>query len=108
MYIIGIIIKLLVTHIDGAILNFYKSIFPCYCFCFSILEKFEPPEILSVKKITGVKQLLTVTWKMPEKIIPSQDLICQVQYRNLYSNSSVSYINFLMNVSFFVTNFFML
>ncbi|XP_009270796.1 PREDICTED: interleukin-31 receptor subunit alpha [Aptenodytes forsteri] len=52
------------------------------------IEKFEPPEILSVKKITGVKQLLTLTWKMPEKIIPSQDLICRVQYRNLYSNSS--------------------
>lgn len=52
------------------------------------IEKFEPPEILSVKKITGIKQLLTVTWKMPEKIIPSQDLICQVRYRNLYSNSS--------------------
>ncbi|KAM6226562.1 interleukin-31 receptor subunit alpha isoform 1-T4 [Spheniscus humboldti] len=52
------------------------------------IEKFEPPEILSVKKITGIKQLLTVTWKMPEKIIPSQDLICRVQYRNLYSNSS--------------------
>uniref|UniRef100_A0A8D0KTS6 Interleukin 31 receptor A n=1 Tax=Strix occidentalis caurina TaxID=311401 RepID=A0A8D0KTS6_STROC len=61
-------------------------------------KKFEPPEILSVKKITGIKQLLTVTWKMPEKIIPSQDLICQVQYRNLYSNSSVSYINFFLNV----------
>ncbi|XP_010191138.1 PREDICTED: interleukin-31 receptor subunit alpha [Mesitornis unicolor] len=52
------------------------------------IEKFEPPEILSVKKLTGVKQLLTVTWRMPEKIIPSQDLICQVQYTNLYSNSS--------------------
>ncbi|XP_026721780.1 interleukin-31 receptor subunit alpha isoform X2 [Athene cunicularia] len=52
------------------------------------IEKFEPPEILSVKKITGIKQLLTVTWKMPEKIIPSQDLICQIQYRNMYSNSS--------------------
>uniref|UniRef100_A0A8C0F4H3 Interleukin 31 receptor A n=1 Tax=Bubo bubo TaxID=30461 RepID=A0A8C0F4H3_BUBBB len=60
-------------------------------------KKFEPPEILSVKKITGIKQLLTVTWKMPEKIIPSQDLICQVQYKNLYSNSSVSYINFFLN-----------
>ncbi|XP_010127667.1 PREDICTED: interleukin-31 receptor subunit alpha [Chlamydotis macqueenii] len=52
------------------------------------IEKFEPPEIVSVKKITGIKQLLTVTWKMPEKILPSQDLHCQVQYRNLYSNSS--------------------
>ncbi|XP_054042276.1 interleukin-31 receptor subunit alpha isoform X2 [Rissa tridactyla] len=52
------------------------------------IEKFEPPEILSVKKITGIRQLLTVTWKMPEKIIPSQDLFCDVQYRNLYSNSS--------------------
>uniref|UniRef100_A0A8C3J8W6 Fibronectin type-III domain-containing protein n=1 Tax=Calidris pygmaea TaxID=425635 RepID=A0A8C3J8W6_9CHAR len=65
-------------------------------FFFSILEKFEPPEILSVKKITGIKQLLTVTWKMPEKIIPSQDLICRVQYRKSYSNSSVSYINFIL------------
>ncbi|XP_009952695.1 PREDICTED: interleukin-31 receptor subunit alpha-like, partial [Leptosomus discolor] len=52
------------------------------------IEKFEPPEILSVKKITGIKQLLIVTWKMPEKIIPSQDLRCEIQYRNLYSNSS--------------------
>ncbi|XP_051497935.1 interleukin-31 receptor subunit alpha isoform X2 [Apus apus] len=52
------------------------------------IEKFDPPEVLSVKKIIGTKQLLTVTWKMPEKIIPSQDFICQVQYRNLYSNSS--------------------
>ncbi|XP_074934349.1 interleukin-31 receptor subunit alpha [Phalacrocorax aristotelis] len=52
------------------------------------IEKFEPPEILSVKTITGIKQLLTVTWKMPEKVIPSQGSICQVQYRNLYSNSS--------------------
>ncbi|XP_065519020.1 interleukin-31 receptor subunit alpha isoform X1 [Lathamus discolor] len=60
------------------------------------IEKFEPPEILSVKKITGIKQLLTVTWKMPEKIIPSQDLICQVQYRNLYSNSS-EFITVLLN-----------
>ncbi|XP_061874977.1 interleukin-31 receptor subunit alpha isoform X2 [Colius striatus] len=51
------------------------------------IEKFEPPEILSVKKITGIRQLLTVTWKMPEKIVPSQDLNCQVQYRNMYSNS---------------------
>ncbi|KAM9368057.1 interleukin-31 receptor subunit alpha [Phaethornis superciliosus] len=51
------------------------------------IEKFEPPEILSVKKTIGIKQLLTVTWKMPEKIIQSQDIICQVQYRNLYSNS---------------------
>ncbi|XP_009080094.1 PREDICTED: interleukin-31 receptor subunit alpha [Acanthisitta chloris] len=50
------------------------------------IEKFAPPEILSVKKITGVKNLLTVTWKMPEKMIPSQDSICQIQYRNLYSN----------------------
>uniref|UniRef100_A0A663N6Y2 Interleukin 31 receptor A n=1 Tax=Athene cunicularia TaxID=194338 RepID=A0A663N6Y2_ATHCN len=61
-------------------------------------KKFEPPEILSVKKITGIKQLLTVTWKMPEKIIPSQDLICQIQYRNMYSNSSVSYIIFFLNI----------
>ncbi|XP_064355901.1 interleukin-31 receptor subunit alpha-like [Dromaius novaehollandiae] len=53
------------------------------------IEKFKfPPEILSVKKIAGVKQLLAVTWKKPEKIIPSQDLNCRVRYRNLYSNSS--------------------
>ncbi|XP_035759604.1 interleukin-31 receptor subunit alpha isoform X2 [Egretta garzetta] len=52
------------------------------------IEKYEPPEILSVKKITGIKQLLTVTWKMPENVIPSQNFTCEVQYRNLYSNSS--------------------
>ncbi|PKK24823.1 interleukin 31 receptor A [Columba livia] len=52
------------------------------------IEKFQPPEILSVKKITGIKQLLTLTWKMPEKIIPAQDVTCQVHYKNLYSNSS--------------------
>ncbi|XP_059689631.1 interleukin-31 receptor subunit alpha [Gavia stellata] len=52
------------------------------------IEKFAPPEILSVKKITGIKQLLTVTWKMPEEINASQDLTCEVQCRNLYSNSS--------------------
>ncbi|XP_068781217.1 interleukin-31 receptor subunit alpha-like isoform X1 [Struthio camelus] len=52
------------------------------------IEKFEPPEILSVQKIAGIKQLLTVTWKKPEKIIPSQDLNCRVRYRNLYSNFS--------------------
>ncbi|XP_010310315.2 interleukin-31 receptor subunit alpha isoform X1 [Balearica regulorum gibbericeps] len=60
------------------------------------IEKFEPPEILSVKKITGIKQLLTVTWKMPEKIIPSQGSTCQVQYRNLYSNSS-EFVNVSLN-----------
>ncbi|XP_068783533.1 interleukin-31 receptor subunit alpha isoform X2 [Struthio camelus] len=53
------------------------------------IEKFEPPEILSVQKIAGIKQLLTVTWKKPEKIIPSQDLNCRVRYRNLYSNFSL-------------------
>ncbi|XP_035409593.1 interleukin-31 receptor subunit alpha isoform X3 [Cygnus atratus] len=52
------------------------------------IEKFEPPEILSVKKVAGIKQLLTVTWKIPEDIIPAQYLNCQVRYRNLYSNSS--------------------
>ncbi|KAK2521141.1 Il31ra [Columba guinea] len=52
------------------------------------IEKFQPPEILSVKKITGIKQLLTLTWEMPEKIIPAQDVTCQVHYKNLYSNSS--------------------
>ncbi|XP_071587682.1 interleukin-31 receptor subunit alpha isoform X2 [Heliangelus exortis] len=51
------------------------------------IEKFEPPEILSVKKNIGIKQLLTVTWKMPEKTIRLQDVICQIQYRNVYSNS---------------------
>ncbi|XP_051660629.1 probable ATP-dependent RNA helicase DDX4 isoform X3 [Manacus candei] len=52
------------------------------------IEKFDPPEILLVKTISDIKQLLTVTWKMPEKIVPSKDLTCQVQYRNLYSNST--------------------
>ncbi|XP_062455733.1 interleukin-31 receptor subunit alpha [Rhea pennata] len=52
------------------------------------IEKFKPPEILTVQKIAGIKQLLAVTWKKPEKIIPSQDLNCRVRYKNLYSNSS--------------------
>ncbi|XP_063996078.1 interleukin-31 receptor subunit alpha [Pogoniulus pusillus] len=52
------------------------------------IVKFDPPEILSVKRVTGIKQLLTVAWKMPEKIISSNKFSCQVQYRNLHSNSS--------------------
>ncbi|XP_064497102.1 probable ATP-dependent RNA helicase DDX4 isoform X1 [Pseudopipra pipra] len=52
------------------------------------IEKFDPPEILLVKTISSIKQFLTVTWKMPEKIVPSKDLTCQVRYRNLYSNST--------------------
>nr|XP_009483575.1 PREDICTED: interleukin-31 receptor subunit alpha [Pelecanus crispus] len=51
------------------------------------IEKFRPPVIRSVEKITGIKQLLTVTWDMPENILPSQGFICEVQYRNMYSNS---------------------
>ncbi|XP_041884264.1 interleukin-31 receptor subunit alpha isoform X1 [Corvus kubaryi] len=61
------------------------------------IEKFAPPEILSVKKIPGIKQLLTVTWKMPEKIFPSKHLICQVQYRNLYSNFT-KFVNVSLNL----------
>ncbi|XP_014742528.1 PREDICTED: interleukin-31 receptor subunit alpha [Sturnus vulgaris] len=60
------------------------------------IEKFAPPEILSVKKIPGIKQLLTVTWKMPEKIIPLKPIICQVQYRNLYSNFT-EFVNVSLN-----------
>ncbi|KAL9822328.1 interleukin-31 receptor subunit alpha isoform 2-T3 [Geothlypis trichas] len=60
------------------------------------IEKFAPPEIISVKKIPGIKQLLTVTWKMPEKIIPSKHIICQVQYRNLYSNFT-KFVNVSLN-----------
>ncbi|XP_030913711.1 interleukin-31 receptor subunit alpha isoform X1 [Geospiza fortis] len=60
------------------------------------IEKFAPPEILSVKKIPGIKQLLTVTWKMPEKIIPLKHIICQVQYRNLYSNFT-EFVNVSLN-----------
>ncbi|KAL2294288.1 hypothetical protein Nmel_008013 [Mimus melanotis] len=60
------------------------------------IEKFAPPEILSVKKIPGIKQLLTVTWKMPKKIIPSKPIICQVQYRNLYSNFT-EFVNVSLN-----------
>ncbi|XP_064591855.1 interleukin-31 receptor subunit alpha isoform X2 [Zonotrichia leucophrys gambelii] len=60
------------------------------------IEKFAPPEIISVKKIPGIKQLLTVTWKMPEKIIPLKHIICQVQYRNLYSNFT-EFVNVSLN-----------
>uniref|UniRef100_A0A8C3C5P4 Interleukin 31 receptor A n=1 Tax=Cairina moschata TaxID=8855 RepID=A0A8C3C5P4_CAIMO len=65
-----------------------EAISECVPIAMESIEKFEPPEILSVKKIAGIKQLLTVTWKIPEDIIPAQYLNCQVRYRNLYSNSS--------------------
>ncbi|XP_065595933.1 interleukin-31 receptor subunit alpha [Cyrtonyx montezumae] len=52
------------------------------------IEKFQPPEILSLKKNAGIKQLLTVTWKIPEKSMRLLDVKCQIRYRNLYSNSS--------------------
>ncbi|KAJ7423270.1 hypothetical protein WISP_34481 [Willisornis vidua] len=65
-----------------------EALSKCVPIAMEKIEKFEAPEILSVKKISGIKQLLTVTWKMPEKIIPSRDLTCQLQYRNLYSNST--------------------
>ncbi|XP_017666790.1 PREDICTED: probable ATP-dependent RNA helicase DDX4 isoform X4 [Lepidothrix coronata] len=65
-----------------------EALSKCVPIAMGKIEKFDPPEILLVKTISGIKQLLTVTWKMPEKIVPSQDLTCQVQYRNLYSNST--------------------
>uniref|UniRef100_A0A493T007 Fibronectin type-III domain-containing protein n=1 Tax=Anas platyrhynchos platyrhynchos TaxID=8840 RepID=A0A493T007_ANAPP len=65
-----------------------EAISECVPITMESIEKFEPPEILSVKKIAGIKQLLTVTWKIPEDILPAQYLNCQVRYRNLYSNSS--------------------
>ncbi|XP_053910840.1 interleukin-31 receptor subunit alpha isoform X2 [Cuculus canorus] len=70
----------------------------CVLIAVKNIEKFKPPEILSIKKITGIKQLLEVTWKMPEKIIPLQDLTCELRYRNIYSNSS-KFASVLMNSS---------
>ncbi|XP_027490594.1 interleukin-6 receptor subunit beta-like isoform X3 [Corapipo altera] len=67
-----------------------EALSKCVPIAMGKIEKFGPPEILSVKTISGIKQLLTVTWKMPKKIVPSKDLTCQVQYRNLYSNSTKS------------------
>ncbi|KAJ7412093.1 hypothetical protein BTVI_47665 [Pitangus sulphuratus] len=65
-----------------------EALSKCVPIAMGKIEKFDPPEILLVKTITGIKQLLTVIWKMPEKIVASQGLTCQVQYRNLYSNST--------------------
>ncbi|XP_063279385.1 interleukin-31 receptor subunit alpha isoform X1 [Prinia subflava] len=72
------------------------SLTECVSIPLQKIEKFAPPEILSVKKIPGIKQLLTVTWKMPEKIIPLKHIICQVQYRNLYSNFT-EFVNVSLN-----------
>ncbi|XP_025918534.1 interleukin-31 receptor subunit alpha [Apteryx rowi] len=65
-----------------------EALSDCIPIALEKIEKFEPPEILSVQKIAGIKQLLAVTWKKPKKILPSQGLNCRVRYRNLYSNSS--------------------
>ncbi|XP_027755974.1 probable ATP-dependent RNA helicase DDX4 isoform X4 [Empidonax traillii] len=65
-----------------------EALSKCVPIAMKKIEKFDPPEILLVKTVAGIKQLLTVTWKMPEKIVASQGLTCQVQYRNLYSNST--------------------
>ncbi|XP_053859329.1 interleukin-31 receptor subunit alpha isoform X1 [Vidua macroura] len=72
------------------------SLTECVPISLQKIEKFAPPEILSVKRIPGIKQLLTVTWKMPEKIIPVKHIICQVQYRNLYSNFT-EFVNVSLN-----------
>ncbi|XP_005489845.1 interleukin-31 receptor subunit alpha isoform X2 [Zonotrichia albicollis] len=72
------------------------SLTECVAIPLQKIEKFAPPEIISVKKIPGIKQLLTVTWKMPEKIIPLKHIICQVQYRNLYSNFT-EFVNVSLN-----------
>ncbi|XP_056369466.1 interleukin-31 receptor subunit alpha [Oenanthe melanoleuca] len=73
-----------------------ESLTECVPIPLQKIEKFAPPEILSVKKIPGIKQLLTVTWKMPEKIIPLKSIICQLQYRNLYSNFT-EFVNVSLN-----------
>ncbi|XP_062369294.1 interleukin-31 receptor subunit alpha [Cinclus cinclus] len=73
-----------------------ESLTECVPIPLQKIEKFAPPEILSVKQIPGIKQLLTVTWKMPEKIIPLKPVICQVQYRNLYSNFT-EFVNVSLN-----------
>ncbi|XP_005531217.1 PREDICTED: interleukin-31 receptor subunit alpha [Pseudopodoces humilis] len=73
-----------------------ESLTECVSIPLQKIEKFASPEILSVKKIPGIKQLLMVTWKMPEKIIPLKHIICQVQYRNLYSNFT-EFVNVSLN-----------
>ncbi|XP_015470641.1 interleukin-31 receptor subunit alpha isoform X2 [Parus major] len=73
-----------------------ESLTECVSIPLQKIEKFASPEILSVKKIPGIKQLLMVTWKMPEKIIPLKHRICQVQYRNLYSNFT-EFVNVSLN-----------
>uniref|UniRef100_A0A8C6YLV5 Interleukin 31 receptor A n=1 Tax=Nothoprocta perdicaria TaxID=30464 RepID=A0A8C6YLV5_NOTPE len=48
----------------------------------------------SVQKIAGVKQLLAVTWKTPEKIIPYQDLKCRETVAvSLTSGEKISSLN---------------
>lgn len=58
---------------------------------FLISEKLEAPDIISVEKIAGIKQLLNITWKNP-MVAPERRLCCLIQYRKMHSNDSVSYI----------------
>uniref|UniRef100_A0A8C8R5K5 Interleukin 31 receptor A n=1 Tax=Pelusios castaneus TaxID=367368 RepID=A0A8C8R5K5_9SAUR len=51
------------------------------------IVKTNPPKIVSVEKIAGVKQLLNVTWKRP--VSSSVDLNYYLRYRNTNSNNSV-------------------
>ncbi|XP_074850384.1 interleukin-31 receptor subunit alpha [Carettochelys insculpta] len=58
------------------------------------IVKTEPPKIVSVEKIAGVKQLLNITWEKPEPT--SLDLKCRLRHRNTNSNNSEKVI-FTMN-----------
>ncbi|XP_014449540.1 interleukin-31 receptor subunit alpha [Alligator mississippiensis] len=51
------------------------------------IEKLEAPDIISVEKIAGIKQLLNITWKNP-MVAPERRLCCLIQYRKMHSNDS--------------------
>ncbi|XP_067425114.1 interleukin-31 receptor subunit alpha [Emydura macquarii macquarii] len=71
-----------------------ESISDCVPIDLNKIVKTDPPKIVSVEKIAGVKQLLNVTWDKPDPTL--LDLNCHLRNRNTYSNNSVTVV-FTMN-----------
>ncbi|XP_072461713.1 interleukin-31 receptor subunit alpha [Notamacropus eugenii] len=49
------------------------------------IVKIEPPTILTVKPIPGVKDMLEVAWRKPEGVPYSKSYVCQLRYRRVNS-----------------------
>ncbi|XP_036596819.1 interleukin-31 receptor subunit alpha [Trichosurus vulpecula] len=49
------------------------------------IVKIEPPTILTVEPIPGVKHMLQVTWRKPEGVPASNSYVCHLRYRRVNS-----------------------